>query len=156
MITNNVTRLLEAHGIDFQAFELPVVKLSAMEAASYLGVDPKMVFKTIVITRAMRKKPLLALVPAPNEVDLKKLSVVVGEKKVYLATQKEAEQLTGLQVGGISPLALTNRRFQVVIDSSAESFEGIYISGGQRGLNIWLATGALVAITQAELAAISR
>jgi Cys-tRNA(Pro)/Cys-tRNA(Cys) deacylase len=156
MITNNVTRLLEARGIDFQAFELPVEKLSAMEAASYLGADPKKVFKTIVITRAMQKKPLLALVPAPTEVDLKKLSVVVGEKKVFLATQKEAEQLTGLQVGGISPLALTNRRFQVVIDSAAESYEGIYISGGQRGLNIWLATGALVAITQAELAAISR
>lgn len=156
MITNNVTRLLEARGIDFQTFELPEKKLSAMEAAGFLGVDPGMVFKTIVITRAMQKKPLLALVPAPNEVDLKKLSVVLGEKKVYLATQKEAEQLTGLKVGGISPLALINRRFQVVIDSSANSYEGIYISGGQRGLNIWLAVGELVAITQAELAAISR
>lgn len=156
MITNNVTRLLEARSIEFRAFELPVEKLSAMEAASILGVAPNMVFKTIVITRTMRKKPLLALVPAPSEVDLKKLSVVVGEKKVYLATQKEAEQLTGLQVGGISPLALINRRFQVVIDSSAQSYEGIYISGGQRGLNIWLATGDLVAMTHAKLAEISK
>jgi Cys-tRNA(Pro)/Cys-tRNA(Cys) deacylase len=156
MVKNNVTRLLESRGVDFQAFELPNEKLSGMEAASYLGVEASKVYKTIVVTRQQRGKPVLALVPAPREVDLKGLSRALGEKKVNLATQKEAEQLTGLQTGGISPLALLNRRFQVVIDDSAESLEYIYISGGQRGINICLATADLVDITNADLAAISR
>ena len=93
---------------------------------------------------------------APRELDLKELSRALGEKKVHLATQKEAEQITGLQTGGISPLALLNRRFQVIIDISAQSLENIYISGGQRGLNICLATQALIDLTNADLVAISR
>jgi Cys-tRNA(Pro)/Cys-tRNA(Cys) deacylase len=88
--------------------------------------------------------------------DLKGLSRALGEKKVHLATQKEAEQITGLQTGGISPLALLNRRFQVIIDITAQSFEDIYISGGQIGLNICLATLALIELTNADLADISR
>jgi Cys-tRNA(Pro)/Cys-tRNA(Cys) deacylase len=156
MVKNNVTRLLENRGIPYQAFELPKEKLSGMEAAVYLGVKPEKVYKTIVVKRQKPGKPVLALVPAPREVDLKGLSRALGEKKVHLATQKEAEQITGLQTGGISPLALLNRRFQVIIDITAQSFEDIYISGGQRGLNICLATLALIELTNADLAAISR
>ena len=156
MVKNNVTRLLESHGIAYQAFELPKEKLSGMEAASYLGVEPERVYKTIVVTRQTRGKPILALVPAPSEVDLKSLSQVLGEKKVHLATQRDAERITGLQTGGISPLALLNRGFQVVIDISAQLLDEIYISGGQRGINIRLAAADLVELTNAEMAAISR
>ena len=156
MVKNNVTRLLESHGIAYQAFELPKEKLSGMEAASYLGVEPGRVYKTIVVTRQKRGKPILAFVPAPNEVDLKSLSQVLGEKKVQLATQRDAERITGLQTGGISPLALLNRGFQVVIDISAQLLDEIYISGGQRGINIRLAAADLAELTNAEMAAISR
>jgi len=156
MVKNNVTRLLENRGIPYQAFELPKEKLSGMEAAVYLGVKPEKVYKTIVVKRQKPGNSVLALVPAPREVDLKGLSRALGEKKIHLATQKEAEQITGLQTGGISPLALLNRRFQVIIDITAQSFEDIYISGGQIGLNICLATLALIELTNADLAAISR
>jgi len=148
--------MLESRGIAFQAFELPKEKLSAMEAASFLGVEPEKVYKTIVITREKRGKPVLALVPAPREVDAKSLARALGEKKVNIASQKQAEKITGLQTGGISPLALLNRRFQVVVDISAQSLEEIYISGGQRGLNICLTTAEFVNLTDAEMAAISR
>lgn len=156
MVKNNVTRMLVSKGIQFQAFELPQEKLSALEAAQYLEVDPGIVFKTIVVTRAQKGKFILALVPAPGEVDLKSLARVLGDKKVYLASQKEAEQITGLQVGGISPLALLSRGFQVVLDLSASSLEDIYISGGQRGLNICLSPIDLIELTQATVGAISR
>lgn len=156
MVKNNVTRLLVSKGIPFQAFELPAEKLSAQEAAQFLGVDPELVYKTIVVTRTQRGKPILALIPAPREVDLKALARVLGEKKVFLASQKEAEQITGLQVGGISPLALLSRGFQVVIDSSAQSLDEIYLSGGQRGLNISLPSDQLIELTHAKLGGISR
>ena len=156
MIKNNVTRMLDSRKIPYEAFELPRQKLSGMEAASYLGVEPEWVYKTIVVKRQERGKPILALVPAPKEVDLKNLSRAVGEKKLILATQKEAENLTGLQTGGISPLALLNRRFQVVIDSSAISLDEIFISGGERGINISLTPKSLVELTEADLADISR
>jgi Cys-tRNA(Pro)/Cys-tRNA(Cys) deacylase len=155
MIQNNVTRLLAAKNITFTAHELPPEKLSALEAAEFLGVDPALVFKTIVILREKAGKPILAVIPGPLEVDLKKLARVVGEKKLVLATQRQAEQVTGLLVGGISPLALIGRGFEVVIDSLVEMHSEVYVSGGQRSLNIQLPGAALIQLTGGTLADIT-
>ncbi len=155
MIKNNVTRLLDTRKVSYQAFELPPEKVGAIETGHLLGVPVAQVFKTIVVKRERAGKPILAVVSGDHEVDLKKLAAVVGEKKVSLTTQKEAEQITGLLTGGISPLALINKGFQVVLDDTASQFEQIHISGGQRGLNIRLAVKDLIALTQARLASIA-
>jgi Cys-tRNA(Pro)/Cys-tRNA(Cys) deacylase len=144
MVKNNITRLLDSRKIRYTAFEVPAEKLGALETAQILGAPPEQVFKTIVVVREGKGKPILAIIPGPSEVDLKALARLVGEKKVRLPTEREAESLTGMQAGGISPLALLNRGFQIVLDSSAESHESIHISGGQRGLNIRLPVAALV------------
>lgn len=154
MKPNNVTRLLDAQKIPYRAFELPAEKLGAMETARFLGIAPEQVFKTIVVLREGKGKPALALVPAPDEVDLKALAKALQEKKMVLPTQRQAEELTGLQAGGISPLALLNRGFQVVIDETAQLFDEIHISGGQRGLNICLPVSALAELTRAIFAPI--
>lgn len=155
-IRNNVTRLLDAQNIRYTPYELPEEKIGAMEAAEFMGAPPQEVFKTIVVKRFRRGKPILAMVHGPSEVDLKALAKAVSEKKLILATQREAEQLTGLQAGGISPLALINKGFQMVLDVSAKDFEEIYISGGQRGLDICLPVNDLVQLTRAKVAPISR
>lgn len=151
---NNVTRLLDSRNISYEVFELPPEKLSALEVAHLLNVEPDSVFKTIVVTRAKPRKPLLVVVPAPATVDLKLVAGTVGEKKVHLPTEREAEQLTGLQAGGISPLALINKGFQVIIDLSAKKHSEIHISGGQRGLNINLSVNDLAILTNAKFAVV--
>jgi Cys-tRNA(Pro)/Cys-tRNA(Cys) deacylase len=151
---NNVTRLLDSRKIVYHAFELPAEKLGARETARLLFVDPELVYKTIVVTRP-KGKPVLAVIPGPNRVDLKLLAAAVGEKKLLLPTEREAEALTGLQAGGISPLALVNKGFQVVLDAAAESRPEIHVSGGQRGLNLRLPVKALVELTRARFAAVS-
>ena len=151
---NNITRLLDSKKIAYRAFELPAEKLGARETARLLGVDPELVYKTIVITRP-KGKPILAVIPGPNRVDLKLLAGALGEKKVTLPTEREAEALTGLQAGGISPLALVNKGFLVIIDSSAQSKTELHVSGGQRGLNIRLPVEALAALTNARFALVS-
>lgn len=155
-IVNNVTRLLDQRHIAYEAYELPPEKLGARETAALLGLDPAVVFKTIVVTRDKPKKPLLIVVPGDAVVDLKLVAAAVGDKKVYLPTEHEAETLTGLQAGGISPLALLHKGFRVLIDSSAERHVRIHISGGQRGLNIRLPLGDLLQLTGAQLAPVSR
>jgi Cys-tRNA(Pro)/Cys-tRNA(Cys) deacylase len=154
MVSNNVIRLLQSRRVAFTAHELPAEKLGALEAAQILGVPAERVFKTIVLTRPGSGKPILAVVPGSCEVDLKRVAQVTGAKKVHLPTEKEAEQLTGLQAGGISPLALIHRGFQVIIDESATAHAKIFVSGGQRGLNIELPTESLAKLTNARLASI--
>lgn len=154
-IVNNITRLLDARKVKYAAYELPAEKLGAFETARLLNVPLETVFKTIVVVREKPKKPVLAVIPGGSVVDLKKLASALGEKKVHLPTEREAEQMTGLQAGGISPLALINRGFTVVIDESARTLGEIHVSGGQRGLNICLPVADLVKLTNACLAGIS-
>ena len=154
MPTNNITRLLDGNKVPYKAFDLPAEKLGAQETARLLNVPLEQVFKTIVVTRESKGKPILAIVPGTGEVDLKALAKVVGEKKLHLPTEHEAEHLTGLQAGGISPLALIKRGFQIILDSSAYKFREIHVSGGQRGLNILLPVDALIKLTNAEVAMI--
>jgi len=154
-VKNNVTRFLDARKIHYSAYDLPVEKMGAVEAAAYLQVSPGQVYKTIVVVREGKGKPILAVVPGPQEVDLKAVARAIGEKKVSLPIEKEAERLTGLQAGGISPLALINKGFQVLVDVSAREHLEIFISGGQRGLNIRLPVADLLRLTNARLAAIA-
>jgi Cys-tRNA(Pro)/Cys-tRNA(Cys) deacylase len=153
---NNVTRLLDSQKVSYIAFETPVEKMGARETADYLNVPVEVVFKTIVVTRDKPKKPILVVIPGANIVDLKPLAAFLGEKKVHLPTEREAEGLTGLQAGGISPLALINKGFQIVIDSAAQNHTEIHISGGQRGLNIKLPVADLIRLTNARLASVSK
>lgn len=155
MKPTNVTRLLEAQKIPYTAFELTPEKHSALETARLLNVPAELVYKTIVVLREGKGKPILALVPGPREVDLKALAKTLNEKKLRLPSEREAEQVTGLQAGSISPLALINKGFLVVLDASAQALEEIHVSGGQRGLNIRLPVSALVKLTNARLTSIS-
>jgi Cys-tRNA(Pro)/Cys-tRNA(Cys) deacylase len=155
-VINNITRLLDQRKIPYQAFELPAEKLGALETAARLGVPPEIVFKTIVALRsAPGTKPILAIIPGNCEVDLKALASFLGEKKVRIPPQREAEELTGLQAGGISPLALVNKGFQILLDQSAEKHPQIHVSGGQRGLNIRIGVKDILKLTGARLAPLS-
>lgn len=156
MVKNNITRLLDSHKIPYTTYELPVEKLGALETARLLGVPVNQVYKTIVVVREGKGKPILAIVPGDREVNLKTLAREVGEKKLRLPGEKEVEAITGLQVGGISPLALMNRGFQIILDSSSQEYDSIHISGGQRGLNIRLPVIHLLSFTHARVAPISQ
>ena len=156
MPTNNITRLLDSQNITYTAYELPKKKLGTEEVARLLDIPLELVYKSIVVERKGRGKPILAVTPGHKEVNLKALAKAAREKKVTMATQKNAEKLTNLQTGGISPLALINKGFEIFLDESAESHKEIYISGGERGINIRLPVQDLLSLTGAKLAAISR
>lgn len=146
---NNVTRLLANRKIPHEVIELPAEKLSAVEVAARLGASPEVVYKTIVVARS-RGRPLLVMVPATHEVNLKALAADLGEKKLRLPTQAEAERLTGLQAGGISALALRTKSFDICLDAHAQSLDEIHISAGQRGLQVRLPVVELVRLTGAR------
>ena len=154
-VTNNVTRMLDARKIIYTVLETLAVKLTALEVCDYLHILPEDVYKTIVLRCEKNGKPILAVVPAARGVNPKKLASFLKEKKVSVTTQRDAEKMTGLLSGGISPLALINKGFQVVIDESAIERGTIVISGGQRELLIQLATQDLIRLTNARTACIS-
>lgn len=145
-------RVLDAQKIAYEAKFYSDEIHSAIEAAEALGVPPVHVFKTLVVMPESEKgRPLLVVVPGTQELDLKLLGQQpeVGEKKLRMATQREAEGLTGLLVGGISALALLQKNFRVFIDRSALELDQMYVNGGQRGVNVRLAPTDFIRVTKA-------
>jgi Cys-tRNA(Pro)/Cys-tRNA(Cys) deacylase len=153
----NSMRVLEQRKIKYIAktYDESGAFHSATEAAKLIGAPVESVYKTLVVLRESIKsgKPLLVMVAAHREIDLKLLARSLGDakQKLRMATQKEAEALTGLQVGGISALALLNRGFEICLDEPATTLEQIHISAGKRGVDICLAVKDLIQITNARI-----
>jgi Cys-tRNA(Pro)/Cys-tRNA(Cys) deacylase len=146
----NAMRALDAHKIPYSTFFYAETIHSADEVAALLGVPAAHVFKTLVVL-ADDGRQLLVMAPGDREIDLRRLARDIGAKSAQMALQREAERLTGLKVGGISPLALLDKRFEVYLDASAAALDEIYLNGGQRGVNVKLRVDDLIAMTGARL-----
>ncbi len=150
-VKTNAMRVLDQRKVAYVVHEYSPEIHSAVEAAQAMGQPVERVYKTLVVMReAPRAKPLLVMVPGDRELDLRALARSTGDKKLRMATQKEAELLTGLLVGGIGALALLNRGFEIWIDGAAKEHERICVNAGQRGLNLELRVDDLVRTTNAK------
>jgi Cys-tRNA(Pro)/Cys-tRNA(Cys) deacylase len=146
----NAMRALDAHKIAYSTFLYAETIHSADEVATLLGVPASQVYKTLVALADSGRR-LLVMAPGDREIDLRLVAREVGAKSAQMASQREAERLTGLKVGGISPLALLDKRFEVYLDATAATLDALYLNGGQRGINIKLRVSDLLAITNARL-----
>jgi Cys-tRNA(Pro)/Cys-tRNA(Cys) deacylase len=145
----NAMRALDQRRIPYTAHTFSPEIHCADGVAAVLGVPAATVYKTLVVLRP-RGRPLLVMVAGDRELDLRLLARSLGEKTLDMATHKEAESLTGLQVGGISALALLGRGFDVCIDQPALSLDQVFVSAGQRGINLRLAVADIVQVTGAR------
>ena len=151
--TNNVTRFLYGKKIDYtvHTYDYSPDTHSAVDVAESIGLPSAQVFKTLVALSADPKaKPTLVVIPAEATLDLKQLAKAIGAKKMQMSSRAQAEEMTGLLAGGISPLALINRGFAVYLDRRAAAFERIYLSAGERGAQVGIAPGDLVTLTRAR------
>ena len=152
-------RLLEGKKVSYEAVTYDASERDAEKIAVQLGVPPEQVFKTLVVAAPQDgrspNKPLLVIIPAHCQLDLKKLAKLLNVKKLKMAGHQQAEEMTGLQVGGISPLALINKGFAIYLDELASEQAQIYVSAGERGTQIKLAPTDLRKLTEARLADVS-
>lgn len=149
-------RALEGKRISYEVLPYPESMRDAEEIAIVLNLVPDEVFKTLVVLPPEAgKKPMLVMLPANKQLDTKKLAEVVAVKKVKLASHKEAEQLTELQVGGISAVALLNKPFSVYLDESAKRHAQICISAGKRGFQLKVGVEDLIKLTNARVHSIA-
>lgn len=118
----------------------------AEQAAEALAVEPARMFKSLVARTG--DEFVFALVPASAELSLKKLAAAAGVKHAQMAEPRDAERITGYQVGGISPLG-SRRPLRVFLDSSAEAFARVCLNGGGRGQIVEVATADLLRLTGA-------
>jgi Cys-tRNA(Pro)/Cys-tRNA(Cys) deacylase len=136
----------ERAGIDFVLHEYEhdaAAESYGMEAAEKLGVDPALVFKTLVVS--VDGELSVACVPVAGHLDLKSLG-----KRTRMADRTQAERATGYVTGGISPIG-QRRRLPTHLDASARDLERMMVSAGRRGLQIELSPDDFVRLTDARV-----
>jgi Cys-tRNA(Pro)/Cys-tRNA(Cys) deacylase len=122
----------------------PAAPSYGLEAAERLGVDPAMVFKTLVAD--VDGRLTVAVVPVAARLDLKALAVAAGGHRAAMAEPADAERATGYVVGGISPLG-HRRRLPVFLDESMQGRPSVMVSAGRRGLELELAPADLARLS---------
>ena len=151
MKKTNAERLLEAAKIPFEAVEYAVDEsdLSGEHIARELGLEPEMVFKTLVL-KGEKNGFAVCCIPANAELDLKKVAVATGEKKIEMIPQKMLLATTGYIRGGCSPIGM-KKPFPTYIHSTCSNFDYIYVSAGVRGLQICIAPQDLIDVAKATV-----
>ena len=154
--TTPATQALAKAGIRFELASYdydPGAERVGLQAAEAMGVPPGVVFKTLMAE--LDGKPVCAIVPSDEEVNMKKLAAALGGKSAQMMKPADAERLTGYKVGGISPLG-QRKAVPTAIDELATFYDEIYLNGGQRGLQIRIRPDDLVGFLGARLADLVR
>lgn len=152
MQKTNAARLLDRAKIDYELipYEFDPEDLAAQNVADSLGEDINRVFKTLVFHGAEPRDYFVCVVPGNNEVDLKKAAKAHGTKKADLIPMKDLLPLTGYIRGGCTAIGM-KKPFPVYIHRSALDFDSIYVSAGQRGLQLRLAPSDLISYVNATV-----
>ncbi len=131
----NAMRILDQKKVAYKEHTLGITEaVSGVEAATLLGVDESLVFKTLV-TVGKSFEHYVFVVPVASELDLKKAAACVGEKSVEMVKSKDLLPLTGYVHGGCSPVGM-KKFFKTTFDESAQNVDRIFFSGGRIGFQI--------------------
>ncbi|HYH21935.1 MAG TPA: Cys-tRNA(Pro) deacylase [Azospirillum sp.] len=146
----------KAAGIAFRLLEYdydPSADAIGLAAAEALGLDPAVVYKTL-IAQLDTKALVCAVIPVAARLDVKALAAAAGAKKADLADPTLAERATGYMVGGISPLG-QRKRLATFIDPVSAALPEMVVNGGRRGLQIALAPADLARVLGAKVVRIT-
>lgn len=147
----NAARLLDKARVAYELipYEVDENDLSAIHVAATLGEDIHCVFKTLIL-KGDKNGYFVCVIPGDKEVDLKLAAKASGNKKCDLIPMKELLPLTGYIRGGCSPIGM-KKPFPTYIHSTCLEYPYIYISAGQRGLQLKLNPSDLIREVNAEV-----
>lgn len=147
----NAARLLDSAGIAYELIPYSYSEddLSAQSVAAELGEDIDMVFKTLVL-RGDKNGFFVCVIPGDFEVDLKTAARLSGNKSCEMVHVKELLLLTGYIRGGCSPIGM-KKQYPTFVHESALLYDYIYISAGQRGLQLKISPQDLIDFTGAQI-----
>ncbi len=151
----NAARLLDKAKIAYELIPYTVDpdNLAADHVAYELKEPIEQVFKTLVL-HGDKTGYFVCVVPGNMEVDLKAAAKVAGAKKADLIAMKDLLPTTGYIRGGCSPIGM-KKAFPTYFHSTIINFPYVYISAGERGLQLKINPQDLIEYTKASVADIA-
>ncbi len=148
-LKTNAMRILDKAKISYEinTYECDEFK-DGISIAHKLNQNPAQSFKTLVAV-GKTGNYYVFVIPVDKELNLKICAKAVGEKSVELIAVKDINKITGYIRGGCTPLGM-KKLYKTVIDSSAQGFDKIIISGGRIGAQIFINPNDLVKVIKGK------
>lgn len=149
-IKTNAIRMVEAQGIEYslRTYDASEGFVDGVTAAHETGIEEERCFKTLVLV-GHSKEHYVCVIPVAEELDLKKVAKYFGEKNIEMIHAREITPTTGYIKGGCSPIGM-KKQFKTAIDSTAQLFDTIGVSGGKIGLQMELDPNKLAELVSAD------
>ena len=151
----NAMRMLDRAKIAYEAieYEYDDSDLSGTTIARNAGLDPDIVFKTLV-ARGDKTGIIVMCIPVEKEVDLKKAAAVSSNKKVEMLHVKDLLRDTGYIRGGCSPIGM-KKSYPTYVDSAVKACPRITVSAGIKGCQLLVKADELTEYLKATIADIT-
>lgn len=137
-VKTNVLRILDKAKVPYtyQTYEVKDGKIDGVAVSEKLGLNKEQVFKTLVV-HGKSSNCYVCVIPVESELDLKKVSMVTGEKKVEMLPLKDLLKTTGYMRGGCSPIGM-KKQFGAFVHESANDLNEMTMSAGKIGVQVTL------------------
>lgn len=147
-----LTEALDRAGIAYEVLEHEPTDRAADEAAA-LGLNPREVAKTIVVTTG--ETNYRVLLPASERIDMAKLRdhLEAGKELHLLSEEALGQDYSEFELGAVPPLG--GREDGVIVDGRLADVEQIVFEAGSHDRSVRVSAAELVATTGARVADVS-
>lgn len=152
----NAVRLLEVNKIPYEMvnYKINNDNYDAEQIALDNNIPQNLLYKTLICI-GVDKEIIVAVLPANEQLSIKKLEKVAGIKQINLLPTDELMVKIGYIRGGCSPIAM-KKKFPVYIQSSTDTNTMVWINAGKKGILLKMLLCDIILITDGQLADISR
>jgi Cys-tRNA(Pro) deacylase len=133
-VSTPATHALDQLSIPYRIFEHLKPPSSLEQAASERGQSPDQVIRSILF-RYQKGIFFLTLAAGPRQVSWRKLRAHLGVSRISMASEVEVLEITGYEVGSVSPLGLA-RPTPILADIAVFAQNEISLGSGVRGVAI--------------------
>lgn len=153
-IEQRVLAELDATGVPYEVIECDPEFADTYPFSERYGYPVEMSANTIVIASKKEPKDYVAcVVVATRRVDANNaVKKRMGVSKVSFATAQETVALTGMQIGGVTPLALPDN-LPLWVDAEVMAQEAVVLGGGSRSMKIKVSPAVFEKLPRAEVVA---
>lgn len=156
LLDGRVRDALQSHGLEYEVLACEPELADTAQFCEHYGIPPTEACNAIVVVlKTDPPRHVACLVRADTKLDVnKKLSKLVGVKRLSFASADETAELTGMLIGGVSIAGLPDT-MPLYIDERVMEQPRVIIGGGNRTSKARLAPKELLKLPNARSADIA-
>lgn len=141
-MAENIETFLNSQNIKFEIKNYSPLAKNAREAAEEMGMPEERLLKSLLLKS--KSGYILLLIPSSAKIDFNELSQRLNEK-YELAPPEDVADLTGYQIGTVSPFCLKTN-IPIYLDKAALAMDFVGVGSGEKGKEIILRPNDLLKI----------